>query len=153
MGAAVASLLVLKWADQYPEWNVTGYGYATPCVVSYHLLARSEQLFITFVHHFDAVTRLSMGAIEDLHNGMRLFVSRLGSNVVAMLHAINKFTINMKKQKILQIVGEIDTTIEHNLKRELEGNQPAHLFPAGDTFRFGGDYRGNGFPPWGWYKR
>merc|ERR1712130_502617 len=78
MGAALAALLTIKWTEEFPSWDIHGYGYATPCVISGALEEESADLFTTFIHHWDAVTRLSIGAIEDLHNGMRVFKERVG---------------------------------------------------------------------------
>ena len=153
MGAAVASLLTLKWVKDFPNWNIHGYGYATPCVVSGNIAKRSEECFTTFVHHYDAVSRLSMGSIQDLHNGMRLFVQRVKEQYkqLAVLRTIS-FAMSSDNKKILQIVGDVNKIIQEKLEKAINGSSPAHLLPAGKTYQLWREKRGSKFTTWQMYQ-
>ena len=155
LGAAISSLLVLKWADDFPDWDIYGYGYATPCCISTHLIEKSEMLFTTYVHNFDAVARLSMGSLQDLHNGIRLFTHAVGNghNIVAILQGLRKITLRKNSQKVIAVAGEINKIIEENLQKELsEGKEVNHLFPAGKTFQLWREMRGKNFTTWDMYR-
>jgi hypothetical protein len=155
MGAAVSSLVVLKWAKEYPDWDIHGYGYATPCVISAKLLPESTKLFTTYVHNFDAVARLSMGSIEDLHHGMKLFAQKAGKNhnVLAIFQALRKIATKTDSDRIIRVAGEIDQLIQSNLEKELsEGKVTNHLFPAGITYQLWRENRGKNFVTWEMYK-
>merc|ERR1712137_1208657 len=155
MGAAVAALLCIKWHDDFPDWDIRGYGYATPCCVSAALSKESEPYFTTFVHHFDAVTRLSMGSIQDLHNGMRTFVSSVGknNNALAVLRAMNQMALNSDNKKIMACVADIDKKISANLQKQLTNHEnPTHLFPAGKTYQLWREKRGRNFNTWQMYE-
>ena len=155
MGAAVSSLIVLKWNEEKPNWDIKGYGYATPCVISGSLMERSLDIFTTYVHNFDAVARLSMGSIQDLHHGMKLFAQKAGKNhnVIAIFQALRKMATRADSEKIIKIAGEIDHLIQTNLDRELsESKITNHLFPAGTTYQLWRENRGKNFTTWEMYK-
>merc|ERR1712137_729439 len=155
MGAAVASLVVLKWVKEHPDWDIHGYGYATPCVVSAKLLPMTIKHFTTYVHNFDAIARLSMGSIEDLHHGMTLFAKKVGRNhnALAIFQALRKMATKTESSKIVQVAGEIDKLIQDNLDKELSaGMVTNHLFPAGETYQLWRENRGKDFVTWELYK-
>ncbi|KAH9813609.1 lipase class 3 [Melampsora americana] len=77
LGAGVASILALMWAD--PRLGTTTskgglplgvpvkvYGIAPPCSVSAQLSSLSREMIKSFVYSTDAVSRLSLGHILDL---------------------------------------------------------------------------------------
>jgi len=155
LGAAISALVVLKWVEDHPDWKIHGYGFATPCCISAHHLERSLPIFTTYVHNFDAVARLSMGSLQDLHNGMRLFARKAGNNhnALAIFQAMRKIALRTESQKIITIAGEIDSVIQKNLDSELnEGKQTNHLFPAGITYQLWREARGKNFTTWEMYK-
>jgi len=155
MGAAVGALLTIMWYQDFPEWNVRGYGFATPCCVSASLSRESQDIFTTFVHQFDAVARLSLGSIQDLHNGMRVFVSHLGRkhNSLAILRAVQyKMTGNLT-DKVRALGEKIDQVIDENVAQQLcDSENPSHLFPAGRTFQLWREKRGHRFHTWQMYQ-
>ena len=155
MGAAVGALLCIKWREIYPLWEVKGYGFATPCCVSAGLARESETFFTTFVHHFDAVARLSMGSLQDLHNGMRLFSSRIGAHhdTVAIFRAVQYLATGHLAQEIKQVMEEIDLMIVSSIALQIGGTEkPTHLFPAGRTFQLWKEKRGHHFDTWQMYQ-
>eukprot|EP00324_Dicrateria_rotunda_P004107 CAMPEP_0206161132 /NCGR_PEP_ID=MMETSP1474-20131121/7393_1 /ASSEMBLY_ACC=CAM_ASM_001110 /TAXON_ID=97495 /ORGANISM="Imantonia sp., Strain RCC918" /LENGTH=908 /DNA_ID=CAMNT_0053562861 /DNA_START=30 /DNA_END=2756 /DNA_ORIENTATION=+ len=154
MGAAVSALLALQWHEEYPHWNVTGYGYATPCVVSYTLLEESKSFFTTYVHNYDAVSRISMGSIQDMHNGMRLFTKQVGNNhnVLAIFQALRKIATKTESNKVVRVAGEINQIIQNNLNNNIKNGAPSHLFPAGETYQLWRETRGVNFTTWELYK-
>ena len=156
LGAAISALLVLKWHDEFPEWNIHGYGYATPCCVSKHLLDEGKALFTTFVHNFDAVSRLSMGSVQDLHNGFRLFSRRVGPNgskVLPLYYALKKLTFNASNTKILATAAEINSIINLQVGTERLMQTPtSHLFPLGTIYQLWREKRGKKFTAWELYE-
>ncbi|KAI0922103.1 hypothetical protein AcW2_006890 [Taiwanofungus camphoratus] len=82
LGAGVAALLALMWAD--PETRLThrrsglprrrlvsAFCFAPPCLTSPRLgaLARESGLITSFVYSHDVVSRLSLGSVRDLKRG------------------------------------------------------------------------------------
>lgn len=154
MGAAVAALLVLKWKNEFPNLKIHGYGYATPCCVSPDLAKETLPYFTSFVHHFDAVSRLSMGSIQDLHQGMKMFVSRVKEKYkqLAILRTINFALHHHENEKILEIVGEINQFIQDNVEKCILNQPPTHLLPAGEIYQIWKEKRGGRFKSWEMYK-
>ena len=149
----------MKWKDEFPEWNIHGYGYATPCCVSKHLLEEGKDLFTTFVHNFDAVCRLSMGSVQDLHNGFRLFASRVGHNgshgskVLPLFYAMKKLAFNSSNKQILEVAEEINTIINIQVETEKTPESPtSHLFPLGTIYQLWREKRGKKFTAWELYQ-
>ncbi|CDW97330.1 hypothetical protein, partial [Sporisorium scitamineum] len=79
LGAGVASVLAMMWADPTtgltttssglpPDRRLHAYCFAVPCVTS-TILARSVASIITsFTYSYDLVCRLSLGSIQDIRN-------------------------------------------------------------------------------------
>ena len=138
--------IAVKWREEYPEWDVKGIGFATPCCISKHLVPASKEIFTSFVHHFDAVVRLSMGSIQDLHNGMRLFSKRVGNrahSAVALYHALTRLILNTENENVLAIASEISEIINQNLHNEWQTTDSvSHLYPAGEIYQFWREPRG-----------
>lgn len=78
LGAGVASLLALTWAN--PETcltvlssglpvgrRVSAYIFAPPCLVSPALSKRSRRLITSFTYSHDIVSRLSLGSVRDMN--------------------------------------------------------------------------------------
>ncbi|KAI0699803.1 hypothetical protein BC835DRAFT_1405006 [Cytidiella melzeri] len=79
LGAGVAGLLALMWADPYTclthrasglpsRRRVSAFCYAPPCLVSARLsrLAAENNLITSFVYSHDIVSRLSLGSVRDM---------------------------------------------------------------------------------------
>ena len=146
----------LKWKKEHPEWKLHGYGYATPCCLSKQLLAESKQLFTTFVHNYDAVSRLSMGSIEDLHNGMRLFVNEVGKNhnIFLVFQGLRKLIMNsVKNDNFTSVACKIHEIIYSQITEEFQHNfTPSHLFPPGQIFQLWRENRGKHSTVWEIYQ-
>ncbi|KAN0066379.1 hypothetical protein ACQY0O_000473 [Thecaphora frezii] len=80
LGAGVASLLAMMWgnprtgktyeASGLPAGRrIHSYCYAVPCVTSESLARKCATLVTSHVYSYDFVTRLSLGAIQDIRNG------------------------------------------------------------------------------------
>ncbi|GJJ07780.1 hypothetical protein Clacol_001985 [Clathrus columnatus] len=77
LGAGVATLLALMWADPKtcrtvpssglpPNRRVSVYCFAPPCVTSASLSRLCRNLITSFIYSYDAVTRLSLGSMRDM---------------------------------------------------------------------------------------
>lgn len=79
LGAGVASLLAIMWAD--PETCLTvqksglpsgrrthAFCFAVPCVMGNQLGKKAEKLVTSYCYSYDLVCRLSLGAILDIRN-------------------------------------------------------------------------------------
>lgn len=79
LGAGVASLLAIMWADPETCLTVTKSGlptgrrthafcFAVPCVMGNLLGKKAEKLATSYCYSYDLVCRLSLGAILDIRN-------------------------------------------------------------------------------------
>lgn len=79
LGAGIAAVLALMWSDRLtcltlPSSGLPGgrkvhaFCFGTPCVTTAALAQESASLITTFVYSFDLVSRLSLGAIQDIRN-------------------------------------------------------------------------------------
>ncbi|KZT13181.1 alpha/beta-hydrolase [Laetiporus sulphureus 93-53] len=79
LGAGVAALLALMWANPYTRLThrrsglpqrrtVSAYCFAPPCLTSPRLgkIAGESGLILSFVHSHDVVSRLALGSVRDL---------------------------------------------------------------------------------------
>ncbi|KAF8509432.1 hypothetical protein BU17DRAFT_98961 [Hysterangium stoloniferum] len=81
LGAGVATLLALMWADPTtcrtvpssglsPNRRVSVYCFAPPCVTSPSLSRLCRNLITSLVYSFDCVSRLSLGSMRDLNKAV-----------------------------------------------------------------------------------
>ncbi|KAF8871434.1 hypothetical protein CPB85DRAFT_1445570 [Mucidula mucida] len=79
LGAGVASMLGLMWADVKTcrtvkssglpvDRRVSVYCFAPPCTTDVPLSKIAEDLIVSFVYSHDVVSRLSIGTVTDLRN-------------------------------------------------------------------------------------
>lgn len=81
LGAGVASLLAIMWAN--PETTLTttasglppgrklhSYCYACPATMSASLGRRCDKLITSYVYSYDFICRLSLGSIQDIRNAV-----------------------------------------------------------------------------------
>ncbi|EPQ32162.1 uncharacterized protein PFL1_00359 [Pseudozyma flocculosa PF-1] len=80
LGAGVASILAMMWGNPTTGLTIAesglpagrrihSYCYAVPCVASESLARKCAALVTSHVYSYDFVTRLSLGAIQDIRNG------------------------------------------------------------------------------------
>ena len=60
--------LRLHFSDLHPDRDVHGFCYATPCVISHHLIDVTARCITSFVNHYDTVPRVSVGSIQGMRS-------------------------------------------------------------------------------------
>ncbi|PVF95748.1 hypothetical protein CPB86DRAFT_787758 [Serendipita vermifera] len=152
LGAAVAGLLALMWADPTTcltvplsglpvGRRVSAYCIAPPCFTSAELSRLSNPMITSFVYSHDVVSRLSLGSIRDLSRACWWLSDGKGeescANVIKKSWGLEISTglgwwgKESKKEK--QRAEDKDFLL--SLRKTLEANMHmADLFPAGNVF-------------------
>jgi len=136
LGAGVAGLLAMSWAD--PETcltvrssglpsrrRVSAYLFAPPCLVCRDLSILCHRLITSFVYSHDVVSRLSLGSVRDMNSACRWLCEGKGDESVA-----NITKAAMKWKAGFGQPEDMDRFI--SLRKTLEANmQMTELFPPG----------------------
>ncbi|KLO05140.1 alpha/beta-hydrolase [Schizopora paradoxa] len=147
LGAGVAALLALSWAD--PKTcltvpasglpvgrRVTAYCFATPCIVCPALSSLSYELITSFVYSHDIVSRLSLGSIRDITRAALWLCNAHNETPKEGKEPEGYGAVTMRAMKWKAGYGnEDDPQWFLAIRKTLEANMHmADLFPAGRTF-------------------
>jgi len=142
LGAGVAALLGLMWADSttcltvassgLPEDRpVSVYCIAPPCLIDADLSRLASKLIVSFVYSDDIVSRLSLGSVRDIRNAALWLCEandnggREGYSVVT--HRTRKWKSGEESPDDMQWFLATRKTLEANM-------QMADLYPPGRVF-------------------
>jgi len=147
MGAGVAALLALSWADPTTcltvsssglpvGRRVSAYCFATPCITCPALSALSYELVTSFAYSHDIVSRLSLGSVRDM-NRAALWLCNAHNETPREgrepegYGAVTKRAVKWKAG----YGGEDDPQWFLAVRKTLEANMHmADLYPAGRVF-------------------
>ncbi|KAK4052571.1 hypothetical protein OIO90_004340 [Microbotryomycetes sp. JL221] len=145
LGAGVASMLGLMWADPdsckttercgLPAGRkVKVFGFATPCVASPELALRSKKLIHSFVYSGDVISRFSLGHMRDIRSAATWLCYANSNPDAATENILSRIiaykTGRLDSDPVRKREAEIWFT---SLRSTLEANQIyADLFPPGD---------------------
>ncbi|KAM0789096.1 hypothetical protein ACM66B_003153 [Microbotryomycetes sp. NB124-2] len=145
LGAGVASLLGLMWAD--PESCLTTeksglpvgrhvkvLGFATPCVTSPELSQRCKKLIHSFVYSGDVISRFSLGHMRDVRSAATWLCYANSNPDVATENILSRIIAYKRGSLDTDPVRKREAEIWFtSLRSTLEANQGyADLFPPGD---------------------
>ncbi|EIW82146.1 hypothetical protein CONPUDRAFT_55026 [Coniophora puteana RWD-64-598 SS2] len=140
LGAGVATLLGLMWADPHtcltvassglpPNVPLSVYGVAPPCIGDAALSRLASKMVVSFVWSDDIVSRLSLGSVCDIRNAASWLCEaqeRTGGTegYAAVTQRARQWSAGMGTSEDPQWFLAIRKTLEVNM-------QVADLFPAG----------------------
>ncbi|KAL4075580.1 hypothetical protein J3A83DRAFT_4088897 [Scleroderma citrinum] len=141
LGAGVATLLALMWADPTTcltvplsglpaDCPVSVYAIAPPCLTDAALSQLASNLVVSFVYSDDVVSRLSLGSVRDIRNAALLLcdANERGEEGYSVV------TQRAKEWKSEKTLSE-DSHWFLAMRRTLEANMHmADLFPPGRVF-------------------
>lgn len=120
LGAGVAALLCSRWRRRWAGWDVRGYGYATPCVLSLGAARDMRDCFVSVVLGNDLVPRLGLGTSMDLRGAvLRIVAQGTSARIISAANTAGDG-------------GGADTILEDTI-HALRGGEMVHdkLFPPG----------------------
>ncbi|SJX61812.1 uncharacterized protein SRS1_12796 [Sporisorium reilianum f. sp. reilianum] len=145
LGAGVASVLAMMWAD--PTTGLTtsasglpagrrlhAYCFAVPCVTSSALGRSVASIITSYTYSYDLVCRLSLGSIQDIRNccAWLCYQDKEAAHGSGTMNALMKRAFEYTSG---WMEGEQRAEVEHEmlvLRKTLEENmQHTHLFPPG----------------------
>ncbi|TKY87123.1 hypothetical protein EX895_003800 [Sporisorium graminicola] len=145
LGAGVASVLAMMWAD--PTTGLTtkssglpagrrlhAYCFAVPCVTNTSLGRSVSSIITSFTYSYDLVSRLSLGSIQDIRNSSAwlCYQDKQAHHGQGTMNALMKRAFEYRSGRT---PPEQRAEVEHEflvLRKTLEANmQHAHLFPPG----------------------
>ncbi|KIJ19785.1 hypothetical protein PAXINDRAFT_160496 [Paxillus involutus ATCC 200175] len=142
LGAGVASLLALMWADPTTcltvpssglpvDRSVSVYCIAPPCLTDAALSNLALNLIVSFVHSDDIVSRLSLGSVRDIRNSALWLCDANdrggGEGYSVVTQKTRQWKSGNGSPEDLQWLLATRTTLEANM-------QMADLFPPGRVF-------------------
>ncbi|KAI6033839.1 hypothetical protein BKA83DRAFT_680871 [Pisolithus microcarpus] len=141
LGAGVATLLALMWADPTTcltvpssglpaDCSVSVYAFAPPCLTDAALSQLASNLVISFVYSDDVVCRLSLGSVRDIRNAALLLCD-------ANERGEEGYSVTTQRAKEWKSGTGSDDDFRWFLamRRTLEANMHmADLFPPGRVF-------------------
>ncbi|KAG9317063.1 hypothetical protein JVU11DRAFT_1250 [Chiua virens] len=142
LGAGVAALLALMWADSTScltvpssglpvDRPVSVYCIAPPCLIDADLSRLASKLIVSFVYSDDVVSRLSLGSVRDIRNAALWLCEanenggREGYSVVT--HRTSQWKSGAGSPEDMHWFLATRKTLEANM-------QTADLFPPGRIF-------------------
>jgi len=141
LGAAVASLLALIWADPSTgltvrrsglpsHRRVTAYCFGPPCVMSAHLSKMAKTIVTSFVYSHDIVSTLSLGSIRDMQRAAAWLC--VGKGEESCGNVLNKATKRRFWKRGEDVDVEATAQWLLSFRKTLEANMNmADLFPPG----------------------
>lgn len=145
LGAGVASVLAMMWAD--PTTGLTtassglptgrrlhAYCFAVPCVANSRLGRSVASIITSYTYSHDLVCRLSLGSIQDIRNcsAWLCYQDREAAHGEGTMNALMKRAFEYQSGRL---GAEKRAEVEHEflvLRKTLEANmQHTHLFPPG----------------------
>ncbi|EST07682.1 Lipase, class 3 [Kalmanozyma brasiliensis GHG001] len=145
LGAGVASVLAMMWAD--PTTGLTtpssglpsgrrlhAYCFAVPCVTSSPLGRKVGSIITSYTYSFDLVCRLSLGSIQDIRNcsAWLCYEDKQAAHGDRTMNALMKRAFEYQSGRLEQSKR---AEVEHEmlvLRKTLEANMHnTHLFPPG----------------------
>ncbi|GAC76681.1 predicted lipase [Moesziomyces antarcticus T-34] len=145
LGAGVASVLAMMWAD--PTTGLTtassrlpagrrlhAYCFAVPCVTSAALGKKVSSIITSFTYSYDLVCRLSLGSIQDIRNGSAwlCYQDKMAAHGDGTMNALMKRAFEYQSGRMQEVASK---ETEHEmlvLRKTLEANMHnTHLFPPG----------------------
>lgn len=145
LGAGVASVLAMMWAD--PTTGLTtcssglpagrrlhAYCFAVPCVTSSQLGRSVGSIITSFTYSYDLVCRLSLGSIQDIRNcsAWLCYQDKEAHHGDGTMNALMKQAFEYQSGRIN---ASQRAELEHEflvLRKTLEANMNnTHLFPPG----------------------
>lgn len=146
LGAGVASVLAMMWADPTTGLTTAGSGlpagrrlhaycFAVPCVTSASLGRKVDSIITSYTYSYDLVCRLSLGSIQDIRNCIAwlCYQDKEANHGNGTMNALMKRAFDYTS-------GRIDSGSEREkveeeflvLRKTLEANMGnTHLFPPG----------------------
>jgi len=89
LGAGTAALLTILLVQERPQWNILGYCYAPPSVISKNISMKYTEKIISIVYNNDIVPRCSLGSLEALKNTIIQILEQSDNNLQRMFLIIN----------------------------------------------------------------
>ena len=145
LGAGVASVLAMMWAD--PTTGLTtpssglptgrrlhAYCFAVPCVTSAALGRKITSVITSFTYSYDLVCRLSLGSIQDIRNGSAwlCYQDKLAGHTDGSMNALMKRAFEYQSGRLESPHKEEVENEFLVLRKTLEANMGnTHLFPPG----------------------
>ncbi|TFY82574.1 hypothetical protein EWM64_g1438 [Hericium alpestre] len=139
LGAGVAALLAMMWADPktcatvrssgLPAGRrVSVYCIAPPCIADARLSALAANMITSFIYSHDVVSRLSLGSIRDMNRAAHWLCDSNSNNKEEGYSAITRKALKWKTG-----FGKADDSIWFlSIRKTLEANMTmAHLYPPG----------------------
>ncbi|KIJ70631.1 hypothetical protein HYDPIDRAFT_105377 [Hydnomerulius pinastri MD-312] len=142
LGAGVATLLALMWADPTTcltvpssglpvDRSVSVYCIAPPCLTDASLSQLASKLIVSFVYSDDIVSRLSLGSVRDIRNAALWLCDANqqggGEGYSVVTHRTRQWKGGKGSPEDLQWFLATRRTLEANM-------QMADLFPPGRVF-------------------
>ncbi|QRV72315.1 Lipase (class 3) [Ceratobasidium sp. AG-Ba] len=141
LGAGVASLLALMWADPLTgltvrrsglpsHRRVTAYCFGPPCVMSAHLSKLAKSIVTSFVYSHDIVSTLSLGSVRDMQRAAAWLCAGTGEESVG--NVLSKATRRRFGRGGEEEDAEATAQWLLSFRKTLEANMNmADLFPPG----------------------
>jgi len=141
LGAGIAALFALMWADPFtcltvpssglPSGHrVAGYLFAPPCLVSKELSMACRNLLTSFVYSHDVVSRLSLGSVRDMTRAAMWLCAGKGKE--RPLNIVRRALEVQRKAQSAPTSRAEEITWFLSLRKTLEANMKmADLFPPG----------------------
>lgn len=145
LGAGVASVLAMMWADPTTGLTTTSSGlpsgrrlhaycFAVPCVTSPSLARKVSSIITSFTYSYDLVCRLSLGSIQDIRNcsAWLCYQDKVAGHTEGSMNALMKRAFEYQSGRM---DGSQIERVEEEflvLRKTLEANMGnTHLFPPG----------------------
>ncbi|KAG8790624.1 hypothetical protein FRC12_011438 [Ceratobasidium sp. 428] len=141
LGAGVASLLALIWADPSTgltvrrsglpsHRRVTAYCFGPPCVMSSHLSKLAKSIVTSFVYSHDIVSTLSLGSVRDMQRAAAWLC--FGTEEESCGNVLSKATRRRFGRGGEEEDAEVTAQWLLSFRKTLEANMNmADLFPPG----------------------
>ncbi|CAE6476932.1 unnamed protein product [Rhizoctonia solani] len=141
LGAGIASLLSLMWADPSTgitvrrsglpsHRRVTVYGFGPPCVMSPQLSKLAKSMVTSFIYSHDIVSTLSLGSVRDMQRAAAWLC--VGSGEESCSNVLSKATRHKFGRRGEEEEAKITEKWLLAFRKTLEANMNmADLFPPG----------------------